>query len=74
MSKAIYYPEDVLIEKMQRGEIGWLGYVNHFSAEWQKEYEEYCKDNSLTISDETAEQFVHHKSQEFEETLSNVEA
>ena len=34
MAQHQYYPEEVLIEKMQSGEYGWLDYVNHFSAEW----------------------------------------
>ena len=38
MAQHQYYPEEVLIEKMQSGEYGWLDYVNHFSAEWQEEY------------------------------------
>lgn len=33
MAQNTYYPEEVLIEKMERGEYGWLDYVNHFSAE-----------------------------------------
>lgn len=37
MAQNTYYPEEVLIEKMERGEYGWLDYVNHFSAEWQEE-------------------------------------
>ena len=37
MAEHQYYPEEVLIEKMERGEYGWLDYVNHFSAEWQEE-------------------------------------
>ena len=51
MAQNTYYPEEVLIEKMERGEYGWLGYVNHFSAEWQEELVEYCKAHSLTIDD-----------------------
>ena len=43
MAQNTYYPEEVLIEKMERGEYGWLDYVNHFSAEWQEELVEYCK-------------------------------
>ena len=31
MAKEKFYPEDVLIEKVQSGEFGWLDYVNHFS-------------------------------------------
>ena len=50
MAQNTYYPEEVLIEKMERGEYGWLDYVNHFSAEWQEELVEYCKAHSrLTI-------------------------
>ena len=74
MAQNKYYPEEVLIEKMQRGEIGWLEYVNHFSEEWQNEYEEYCQEHSLCINDETAEQFVHYKSTLMEEALENGEA
>ena len=61
MAQNTYYPEEVLIEKMERGEYGWLDYVNHFSAEWQEELVEYCKAHSLTIDDTAAEQFVHYK-------------
>lgn len=47
MAQHQYYPEDVLVEKIERGEYGWLDYVNHFSAEWQEEYTRYCEDRSL---------------------------
>ena len=41
MAEHQYYPEEVLIEKMERGQYGWLDYVNHFSPEWQEEYTRY---------------------------------
>ena len=47
MAEHQYYSEEVLIEKMERGEYGWLDYVNHFSPEWQEEYARYCKAHSL---------------------------
>ena len=31
MAQNEYYPEEVLVGKMQSGEYGWLDYVNHFS-------------------------------------------
>ena len=40
MASNKYYPEDVLVEKIQSGEYGWLEYVNHHSAEWQEERSE----------------------------------
>ena len=32
MAKEKFYPVEVLVEKMQNGEIGWLDYVNHYSG------------------------------------------
>ena len=74
MAQNTYYPEEVLIEKMARGEYGWLDYVNHFSAEWQEELVEYCKAHSLTIDDAAAEQFVHYKSEQLEAAMESGEA
>ena len=34
MAQQKYYPEEILVEKMQSSEYGWLDYINHFSAEW----------------------------------------
>ena len=74
MAHNTYYPEEVLIEKMECGEYGWLDYVNHFSAEWQEELAEYCKAHSLTIDDTAAEQFVHYKSEQLEVAMESGEA
>lgn len=69
-----YYPEDILVEKMQSGEYGWLDYINHHSAEWQEEYESYCLKRGLCISEETAEQFVHYKDEQLELAVENGDA
>ena len=69
-----FYPEDVLIEKMESGEYGWLDYVNHFTAEWQEELVEYCKAHALEINDASAEQFVHYKSEQLEAAMESGEA
>lgn len=74
MAQNTYYSEEELIEKMERGEYGWLDYVNHFSAEWQEELAEYCKAHSLTIDDTAAEQFVHYKSEQLEVAMESGEA
>ena len=74
MASNKYYPEDVLVEKIQSGEYGWLEYVNHHSAEWQEEYESYCLKTGLCICEESAEQFVHHKDEELEKAIENGEA
>ncbi len=74
MSKEKFYPEDILIEKMQNGEFGWLDYVNHFSREWKEEYEHYCRTRGIPIGHDTAEQFIEWKQHRLEEALLNGDA
>ena len=74
MAKNNYYPEEVLIEKMESGEYGWLDYVNHFSAEWQEELAAYCAERALEINDAAAEEFVHYKSEQLEAAMRSGEA
>ena len=59
MAQHQYYPEEVLIEKMQSGEYGWLDYVNHFSAEWQEEYARYCEERNLVIGNDSAAEWTN---------------
>lgn len=74
MSEHKFYPEEELIERMERGEIGWLGFVNHYSPQWQEEYSEYCEKNGLQIGDESASKFVHFKDAELESAMEKGEA
>ena len=74
MAQNRYYPEEVLIEKMERGEYGWLDYVNHFSPEWQDEYNRYCKENNLTIGNDSAAEFVHYKDGQLEAAMEAGDA
>ena len=54
MANVKYYPEDVLVEKVQSGEYGWLDYINHHSPEWQEEYTAFCKEKDLIVNEESA--------------------
>lgn len=69
-----YYPEDILVQKVQTGEYDYLDFINHHSAEWQDEYEDYCLKRSLSISTESAEEFVHHKDKQLEEAMKRGDA
>ena len=69
MAQQKYYPEEILVEKMQSSEYGWLDYVNHFSAEWQEEYTRYCEERSLMIGNESAAEFVHYKDEQLEAAM-----
>ena len=59
--KKKYLSEEVLIEKMQKSEIGWLEYVTSFSKEWDEEFAAFIEENGLEASDESAELFLVHK-------------
>ncbi|WP_373135415.1 hypothetical protein [Phocaeicola plebeius] len=67
MKKEKYLTEDELIEKYQNGEIGWTEYVRKHSKEWNEEYDEYLRKNSLTESEETAHDFLRMKDREIME-------
>ncbi len=66
MANVKYYPEDVLVEKFQNGEYGWLDYINHHSPEWQEEYTVFCKERNLVVNEESAEEFVDWKGEQIE--------
>ncbi len=69
-----FYPEEVLIEKMENGEFDWLDYVNYHSQEWQDEFAEYCEQRNLPITSDSAEAFVRYKENELEEAMCEGEA
>ena len=74
MAQHQYYPEEVLIEKMQSGEYGWLDYVNHFSAAWQEEYARYCEERNLVIGNDSAAEFVRYKDEQLEAAMEEGNA
>ena len=74
MAQQKYYPEEVLVEKMQSGQYGWLDYVNHFSAEWQEEYARYCEKKGLMVGDDSAEAFVRYKDEQLEAAMERGDA
>lgn len=71
MAEHLYYPEEVLIEKMECGEYGWLDYVNHFSVEWQEEYAHYCEEHCLAVGNESAAEFVRFKDEQLEAAMES---
>ncbi len=74
MAQTKYYPEDVLIEKMQEGQFSWLDYVNHYSQDWQEEYAQYCQSMGVEINNQTAEAFVGYKDKQLEEAMVRGDA
>ena len=74
MAQNEYYPEEVLVGKMQSGEYGWLDYVNHFSADWQEEYARYCEEKGLAAGNESAAEFVRFKDEHLEAAMESGDA
>ena len=66
MAQNEYYPEEVLVGKMQSGEYGWLDYVNHFSADWQEK--------GLAVGNESAAEFVRFKDEQLEAAMERGDA
>ncbi len=69
-----FYPEEILIEKMESGEFDWLDYVNYHSQEWRDDFADYCKQRNLPINNDSAEAFIRHKESELEEAICEGEA
>ena len=68
MAQNEYYPEEVLVGKMQSGEYGWLDYVNHFSAA------RYCEEKGLAVGNESAAEFVRFKDEQLEAAMERGDA
>ena len=50
MAKEKFYSVEVLAEKMQNGDIGWLEYVNHYSRRMKKEFAHWCSETGTVPS------------------------
>ena len=74
MAQNEYYPEDVLVGKMQSGEYGWLDYVNHFSADWQGGIRPLLRGKGLAVGNESAAEFVRFKDEQLEAAMESGDA
>jgi len=67
-----YYEEDVLVQKVQSGEMNMLDYVRHHSSQWDEEYHQYCNDNFLEEEgEESAILFLAWKDKLLTEAMEN---
>lgn len=67
--KKKYLPEEELIEKFQKSEIGWLEYVTNFSQEWDEEFATFLKERGLEAIDDSARLFLEHRKEQMEQGL-----
>lgn len=68
-----HYPDyDDLREQYQAGNISAVDFVTQQSEEMTKDYEQYCRDNSIDFgSDSSALAFMAYRDELFEESLSD---
>lgn len=67
--KKKYLPEEELIEKIQKSEIGWLEYVTSFSKEWDEEFADFLNEKGLEAIDDSAQRFLEYKKEQMEQGL-----
>ena len=63
MAHGEYYPEEVLVEKVQAGEYG-----------WEDECVRYCEKRGLMVGEESAAEFVRYKDDQLEAAMEAGDA
>lgn len=67
--KEMYYPEEILVAKVQSGEFTMVDYINHHSPEWKEQYIAYCRAHAIGMDEASAHDFLNHKEEELEEAM-----
>lgn len=67
--KKKYLPEEELIEKIQKSEIGWLEYVTSFSKEWDEEFASFLEERGLEASHSSAQLYLEYKKGQMDQGL-----
>ena len=68
-SKFKYYPEETLIDLVQRGVFGWVDYVLHYSEEWREEFTSFLSERGMELSDKNALAYIAFKEDILEEAM-----
>lgn len=74
MDDIIIYDEEELIEKVQNGEFNALDYIKHHSEDLYSEYVVYCSDKNISMTPETADNFLEWRDEQFEKALEEGNA
>lgn len=68
-SKFKYYPEETLIDLVQRGVFGWVDYVLHYSEEWREEFTSFLAERGMELNDKNALAYIAFKEVILEEAM-----
>lgn len=69
----IYYPEEVLIDKLQSGEFSHNEYILHHSPEWAQQYKDFCEARDLEQNEQSAKDFLDFKEDELTQAIDRGE-
>ena len=68
-SKFQYYPEEELIDYVQRGIFCWVDYVLHYSEEWREEFTTFIVERGMEMNDNNALAYIAFKEDILEEAM-----
>ena len=66
----IYYPEEILVAKVQSGEFTMVDYINYHSPEWKEQYIAYCRTRCIGMDEKSAQGFLNDKEKELEDAMT----
>ena len=65
-----YYPEETLIDFVQRGLFSWVDYVKHYSEEWRNEFQEFCTKRHMPMNNSTALAYITYREDLLEDAMT----
>ncbi len=68
-SKFKYYPEETLIDFVQRGIFSWVDYVLHYSEEWREEFTTFLSERGMDMNNRNALAYIAFKEDIIEEAM-----
>lgn len=69
-SKFKYYPEEVLIDLVQRGLFSWVDYIIHYSEEWREEFTSFCKERGMEMNNRNALAYIAYREDLLEDAMA----
>lgn len=68
-TKFKYYPEETLIDLVQRGVFSWVDYVLHYSEEWREEFTTFLAERGMEMNNRNALAYIAFKEDILEEAM-----
>ena len=69
-SKFKYYPEEVLIDLVQRGLFSWVDYVEHYSPALGEEFNEFLAQRGMSKNNSNALAYISFKEDILQEAMA----